>query len=189
MFCEGRPLKNTFNFASLGHAVEADGNCEHAVKVRMAKAGRRFGELRLLWKDKSLPLKLKLQLYHRGVISVLVYGFQAWKFTDRVVSMLKGFNARCLYKLTGRTVAQESRSPSFDLIKTLRARRLRWVGHVLRLDNSYLSRRVLVEVSKAKPYPRGSILEDAPPHDSVADLVDQALNRGAWSKLVGLLEK
>ena len=63
------------------------------------------------------------------------------------------------------------------------------MGHVLRLDNSYLSRRVLVEVSKAKPYPRGSILEDAPPHDSVAiaDLVDQALNRGAWSKLVGLL--
>ena len=86
-------------------------------------------------------------------------------------------------------MAQESRSPSFDLIKTLRAKRLRWVGHVLRLDNSYLSRRVLVEVSKAKPYPRGSILEDAPPHDSVADLVDQALNRGAWSKLVGLLEK
>ena len=184
---EGVPLKNAYNFSSLGFVAQADGSREHAVVVRMAQARSSFGKLRHIWKSKSLSLKAKLQVYQSGVCSVLVYGHEAWKLTSKVVKMLRGWNARCLAQISGRDVPEECRNPSFDLISTLRVRRLRWVGHVIRMDVNRLDRRVLV--SKTQPYDEGDVLADCPTHSDMSELISMACDRDTWRlEAVGALK-
>ena len=52
-------------------------------------------------------------------------------------------------------------------------RRLRWVGHILRKDESSLVRQVLLKFNAIYPegYPEGSLLMDVPRHEVVSDLI------------------
>ena len=58
----------------------------------------------------------------------------------------------------------------------LRVRRLRWLGHVLRMDESRPERQVLLKFDIIYPdgYPEGSILMDAPAHNNIRDLIPMA---------------
>ena len=66
-----------------------------------------------------------------------------------------------LARITGRTVAEECRHPSLDLVAWLQARQLRWVGQVLRADPARLDRQALLSRAAAlrgqagKGYPDG----------------------------------
>ena len=46
-----------------------------------------------LWKSKTLLQDAKLALYERGVLSVLMYGCEAWVMDDRLQRMLRGATA------------------------------------------------------------------------------------------------
>ena len=56
--------------------------------------------------------------------------------------MLNGANSRMVARITGQTIREESTigTRTFDLVKWIRARRLKWVGHILRLDDSMMIR-------------------------------------------------
>jgi hypothetical protein len=98
---------------------------------------------------------------------------------------LRNWSARCLSQITGRTVPDEHRSPTWDLIPRLISRRAKWLGHVLRAQESHPVRRVLkgwVEQvqSDGGSYREGSVLAEAPAHDSFAQLTDLADDREMW---------
>ena len=64
----------------------------------------------------------------------------------------------------------------------LRAQRLRWVGHVLRRQETFPARRVLV--MEQKPYEEGSVLMDTEGHfeyDTMEKLAELAENREKWN--------
>ena len=50
----------------------------------MRKAALRFSRLCHIWKSKELDITLKLRLYAAAVVSVLVYGSEAWPVSDKV---------------------------------------------------------------------------------------------------------
>ena len=70
----------------------------------------------------------------------------------------------------------QTTQPAFNLVAMLRVRRLRWVGHVLRMDESRLLRQTLLKFNTIYPdgYPEGSILMDAPAHSNIRDLIPMA---------------
>ena len=59
------------------------------------------------------------------------------------------------------------------MVKSVRKWRMKWVGHILR--NSFLARKMLMRMQK--PYEEGSILLDAPQHDTMYDLVELARDK------------
>ena len=73
------------------------------------------------------------------MISVVSFGFETWEMPQKLEDSLRGWNwnAVCLAAITGREISQEHRHPTFDLIAKLRARRLKWAGQILRLDQVY----------------------------------------------------
>ena len=93
-------------------------------------------------------------------------------------------------------IRQQTTNPAVDLVAMLRVRRLRWVGHVLRMDESRRLRQLLLKFDSIYPdnnYPDGSVLMDAPAHDSVADLIAMAGAHGPgnhteWDSLVQQLK-
>ena len=66
-------------------------------------------------------------------------------------------------------------SPTLDLVNSLKAQRLEWVGKVLRRDENFPARKILMK--EQKPYEEGSILMNAPEHETMEELVEIALNK------------
>ena len=81
---------------------------------------------------------MKIRLYVATVCSIpiLTYGAETWDLTKAVIRKLNGANSIMLTRITGRSFREEARAESttFDLVKSIRVRRFRWLGQILRCD-------------------------------------------------------
>ena len=93
---------------------------------RMAIAKLRFRKLHEVWRDQKLPIFGKVRIYACVVVSVLTYGNEIWRMDAKTLALLRGWNARCLAAITGRSFRDENVDPVFDLVSRLRSRGLRW---------------------------------------------------------------
>ncbi len=50
-----------------------------------------------------------------------------------------------LYKISGRSIADEAREPSIDIVLRARDQRWNWLGHILRMDERRTVRQVLLQ--------------------------------------------
>ena len=66
--------------------------------------------------------------------------------------MVNGANSVMLSVITGNTPRQEAvaESYSFNLVRVIRARRLQWLGHILRLDEERILQRAVNHNSSEK---------------------------------------
>ena len=102
---QGKELKNVYELKYLGHWVSADAGRRHAADVSMAKAKARFGQLWQLWDGSAFPIAAKVQLFvGAAVVSILVYGSEAWLLDDKLEASLRGWCAKCMVHITGRGV-------------------------------------------------------------------------------------
>ena len=74
-----------------------------------------------------------------------------------------------------KAIAAQTHAPDFDLVANLKARRLRWLWHVLRMPEASLLRRVVLRHGTTD-LPDGTIFDDAPEHASLEELVELAGN-------------
>jgi hypothetical protein len=65
----------------------------------------------------------------------------------------------------GKAISEQTHAPDFDLVVKLKARRLRWLRHVLRMPETSLLRRVVLRHGTTD-LPEGTIFDDAPEHAS-----------------------
>ena len=61
---------------------------------------------------------------------------------------MNGFNSRCLHIITGQDYRVTATVPEYDLLLAIRQRRLRYLGHILRMPESRVVRRALVALAK-----------------------------------------
>jgi uncharacterized C2H2 Zn-finger protein len=181
-------LLNVFTFKYLGFLFQADGDRLPAMQQRMAIARTRFGELHEAWRSTKMPTSMKLRIFACAVVSVLTYGNEIWRMGEKTKRTLRGWCARCLSVMTGRLMRNETVEPSFDLVSRLRSRRLRWAGHILRLEEASLKRRVLLATVQRDleqgNSEEGGLLADAPVYSTVAELLELAADRVGWQKAV-----
>ena len=57
------PVETVKHFKYLGSLKSSDGDCSKDVNARIAMAKRRMCELATLWKDRSIPVALKIRLF------------------------------------------------------------------------------------------------------------------------------
>ena len=93
--------------------------------------------------------------------------------------------------ITGKTVHQEASKEcqTFDLVKWVRARRLQWLGHILRMGTDRLLKRAIFEMYKSPE--DGDLLMDAPPHSSWRELCAYACtdDREYWRARVRAMKQ
>ena len=134
--------------------------------MRANTAKATFGKLHEFWSSTILDEPTKLRLYKCAVWSKITYGNVAWKMTAKTRRFLNGWNGRNLSRITGRSVEEESGAhPTLNLVDHVRSLRLKWVRNILRKDANFPARRMLMK--EKKPYEEGSILMDAPEHDTM----------------------
>ena len=96
----------------------------------------------------------------------------------------------------GLSSKEAGRRQTFDLVSYLRVERLRWVGHVLRMDNSRYVKQALVSLftrsnTEGVSVP-GFLLMDAPKCDSFSELECLAGTHGdhpEWNELARALSR
>ena len=99
---------------------------------------------------------------------------------------MNDFNSKRLAAMTGATAQEMAEDPPFCLVTAIRRTRLIWLGHVLRYPAGRKLREVLLAYMKAfetgprdyMEYPEGSLLEDAPRHYEVDELITFAVGDG-----------
>ncbi|KAJ4447787.1 hypothetical protein ANN_09795 [Periplaneta americana] len=104
-----------------------------------------------------LPKNLKVRIYKTVILPVVLYGSETWTLTLREEHKLRVFENKMLRKIFGAErdeVTAEWRKlhntdlhalySSPDIIRNIKSRRLRWVGHVARMSKSRNVYRVLV---------------------------------------------
>ena len=181
--CEGTPIDNVYRFKYLGTIFSADAQQAHDIKARIAQAFARCGKLRHVFDSPRLSIELKLRLYKDAMCSILTYGCETWRLTPPVMRHLNGANSKMLARFTHKSIPQEARatSCSFNLVRSIRVRRFKWLGHILRAGPDRITYKA-VEEQKRMGLP-GNILMDAPQHNTLRDLVIVAKDRAYWRAL------
>ena len=172
--------ENAWQSKYLGSIFEAGGSQMPDVRARIAMAQTRYGKLRHIWHNNDLHLGLKLRLYKACICSILTYGSEAWTLTTETTRSINGANAQMMAGITGNTPHQEAspKSRTFDIVLWIRARRLQWLGHILRMGKERLLKRAIYEMFKNRK--QGDMLMDAPTHKTWRELCTYAVDRDYW---------
>ena len=103
-----------------------------------------------VWSNNELAEHTKFQVYRACVLSALLYGSESWSVHTRQEQKLKAFRMFCLRrilniawqdKVANTTVLEKAEILSmFSLLKQIR---LRWLGHVVRMDDGRITKYLL----------------------------------------------
>ena len=126
-------VTNDWQSLYLGSIFQPNGDELPDIRARCAMAKTRAGSLRHVWSAKALSLDLKVRIYASACCSILVYGSETWRLTDQARKVINGANAFMLSHITGKTKREEATTATttFDILAWIRARRLKWAGHIL----------------------------------------------------------
>ena len=149
----------------------------------MAIAQTTFGSISSIWTYHRLSRALKLMTYQLAVCSMLTHASEALVLTEPVRRSVYGFNSRCLHVITGHDYRVTATAPEYELHLAIRQRRLRYLGHILRMPESRVVRCALVALAMGGTvYPRGSLFMDCQAM-TMDQLVALAQRCGAWNAL------
>ena len=144
VFWRDQQIDYSWVFEYLGSLFRADGAQMPDIKRRCAMAKTRAGTLRHVWAA-DLPVDLKVRIYISACCSMLVYGSEAWLLNEEAKRCINGSNTYMLSHIAGKTKREEvtMTTTTFNIIDWIRARRLKWVGHILRLKDDRLVKQTL----------------------------------------------
>ena len=135
-------LENVYSFIYLGADIPADGDPEVAVQHRTNIAWGRFAEYRTTLQSTKLPRSTRVRLYKTLIgQTTMIYGCEAWSFTDNIKKKINGVNSKMLSQITKRAIHQEATSPTFNIVGYIRKQRWSYLGHIVRLDPNHALRK------------------------------------------------
>jgi hypothetical protein len=104
-------------------------------------------------KSKTIKRSVKMQIYKTLIRPVVTYGSENWTFTKSDENLLRIFERKILRNIHGpiqeghiwRIRHNEELNRSIngeDIVKFIKARRIRWLGHVKRMDVGAMPRKM-----------------------------------------------
>ena len=136
-------LQQVSNFKYLGVNISSDGTIESELSARIQKASGAFNQMSNIWKNRNIQTNTKIRIYKASVLTILLYGSEVWNTTKKQYHRLEVFHQRCLRRILRIKWFHHTRN--IDVLERARinpietyvgANRLRWFGHVSRMDSS-----------------------------------------------------
>uniref|UniRef100_A0A8D9ADY8 Craniofacial development protein 2 n=1 Tax=Cacopsylla melanoneura TaxID=428564 RepID=A0A8D9ADY8_9HEMI len=136
-------IERVQQFQYLGSIVTETGGTDEDVLQRIKKAKAAFAQLRPIWRSHQLRRHTKLKIFETNVKSVLLYGCQTWKVSQKITGQLQVFINRCLRNILNiywpKTISNEdlwSTCHQTPVDLTIKQRKYGWIGHTLRRQNT-----------------------------------------------------
>jgi len=143
------------NFKYLGVIINEDNNNKLDLHERIKNANKTYFMLQNLFKNKNISKKLKLRLKNT-IDKTLTYASETWTLTKRDRKQLNVFDRKVYRRilgpiydnekenwriLTNKEIYASVKKPT--TIETIRLNRLHWFGHVKRMEENRIPKRVL----------------------------------------------
>jgi hypothetical protein len=146
----GKQVQEVDEFCYLGSVISGDSSCDKDIKTRLGKANATFVRLNNIWRNKSLNCRIKIRLYEALVLSTLLYGAETWPMTVANLKKLEAAHHKWQRKILGviwkYMISNDKireRTGMEKLEDILRKRRLRWLGHVHRMDSDRIAKQAM----------------------------------------------
>ena len=145
---DGQILERVFDFIYLGSTKTHNGDCKNDVVRRIAMAKSKMVDLKNIWKDKDLSLKLKLKIMKVLVWTTVTYGAEGWTLksdeTKKIQAAEMWFHRRLInvtYKdrRTNKSILNELNIKR-ELFGQVVKRKLTYYGHLSRKKNLNLTK-------------------------------------------------
>ena len=143
----GNEFENIEAFKYLGSYVSLKHGDLQEVNCKLAEGRQRFANFQNLWKSKQLSVHLKCNLYKALVLSAVLYSSETWTLSKLMEKKLESFHCGCLRRIlrvsylekaTNDEIMSRSRMPQLSTMIMLK--RIKWCGHIQRMDPGRLAR-------------------------------------------------
>nr|VZI52931.1 unnamed protein product [Spirometra erinaceieuropaei] len=146
----GTQLPVVENFPYLGSTLSRNTKIDDEVANRISKASQAFGRLRsTVWNRHGLQLSTKLKMYKAVILPTLLYGAETWTVYTRQARRLNHFHLSCLRRILRLNwqdripdTEELERTGILSIYAILRQMQLRWSGHLVRMDDERLPKRL-----------------------------------------------
>lgn len=156
------------SFKYLGSILNITNDVEEEIKTRIIQGNRCFYALKHLFRSSLLNMSTKYRLYKTTIRSVVMYSSETWSLTLKQENTLKCFERKIQRAICGpvqegdlwrQRTNMELKELFGDenIIGAIKSARLRWAGHMIRMDDSRVAKKVFlqnVEGVRAKGRPR-----------------------------------
>ena len=141
------------DFVYLGSSTNTANNISLEIKSRITLASRRYFGLNRQLSKRAFSRKTKTCLYKTLIMPVLLYGAEAWTLSTADEQALGVFERKVLRKIYGPYCdcgvwrirwnhELYGLYGDIDIVKRIKIQRLRWLGHVVRMEESTPARKV-----------------------------------------------
>jgi hypothetical protein len=129
-------------FRYLG-ATLTDQNCIHEeIRSRLNLGNTCYHVVQNLLSSRLLSGNVKIKIYKTIILPVVLYGCETWSLTSREEHILRVFENRVLRRIfeskrdevTGGWRKLHGLYSSLSIVRVIKARRMRWAGHVLHME-------------------------------------------------------
>ena len=145
--------------------------------------GGSWGDYRKALMPAKLPVGLRIHLYRSLIVSTMTHGSEAWQITDKVAKKINSVSSKMLSLITKRSIHDEARTPTFDVVDFIKALRWEYLGHILRMDHHRALRRFVLELSPdTAPFRQGSLMSETS-FQNVTEMIRAAEDRELWRTL------
>ena len=143
-------------FVYLGSQLNSDNDIMDEIKRRITLGNRSYYSLIKILKSKSVSRNSKCALYKSVIRPVVTYGSESWCMTQKDEQSLLTFERKVLRTIFGPVYDENQnrwrrrlnhelmelyREP--DIVKTTKINRLRWLGHVQRMGENRVPKKLL----------------------------------------------
>ena len=154
MQVNGATLKQVEKFKYFGVAFISDGRKDRELHTGIGKASAVMRALHYsVAKKRHSSKKAKLLIFKTVFVPILIYGYESWVMTKRVLSQMQATKTRFLSRIEEVTLPVFKKVHSTKIQKSLNfvpllfyleKSQLRWFGHVSRMPQERLSKQALV---------------------------------------------
>ena len=148
---EDRKVEYVDCFNYLGSVVNRTSNVDDEIRNRINAASRSFWRLReRVFDNHDLSVKTKVAVYRAVVIPTMLYGCETWTPYRRHIKSLNLIQQRHLrqimrikwfHKVSNKNVLERAKCSGIETLVS--QARLKWVGHVYRMEENRLPKCVL----------------------------------------------
>ena len=147
----GQRLNVVEKFTYLGSTLSRCVAIDDEINSRLAKASAAFGRLnKNVWDRRGITTQTKIKVYKAVVLTTLLYGCETWTVYKRHSKKLNHFHTTRLRKLLN--INWQERIPDTEVLTRaglpsiptiLIKAQLRWAGHVARMPDSRIPKKLL----------------------------------------------
>ena len=140
---EEKNIEKVNEYKYLGQTIKMEERTKTEVNRRIQAAWSCFGRYREIFKDETLPISLKRQVFNQCIVPTISYGCQTWPITRHTLKRLRTAQRAMERKMMGIKIQDQIRHTEIrqktkviDIPKFILHQKWKWAGHVERREDA-----------------------------------------------------